>query len=152
MVWVSLKPYAASMDSQLGAKLRHCCARVSVKAMPKLVTVFSRSELKSKMRAEGTAITATFMGAMLYHQVTRWRSMACKTVSGSKRCNNTVVAPDSIGMFTPISMPAMWYSGAMASSTSSVAMPLVLTDTSVLYKALRKLSMAPLGKPVVPEV
>ena len=62
------------------------------------------------------------------------------------------VPPDSIGMFTPINMPAMWYSGAMASSTSLFAMPLVLTDTSVLYRALRKVSMAPLGKPVVPEV
>ena len=39
--------------------------------MPKLVTVLRRSAEKSMASTPGSCITATFMGAMLYHQVTR---------------------------------------------------------------------------------
>jgi hypothetical protein len=39
--------------------------------MPKLVTVLRRSALKSIFSTPGTCISATFMGAMLYHQLTR---------------------------------------------------------------------------------
>ena len=61
--------------------------------MPKLVTGLTLRLLKSNSRAPGTAMQATFIGAMLYHQLTRWRAMACSTASGSKRCSSTVVAP-----------------------------------------------------------
>ena len=56
-----------------------------VKVMPKLVTGFMRRLLKSKSCTFGNCITATFMGAMLYHQLTRWRAMAWAEASGSKR-------------------------------------------------------------------
>jgi hypothetical protein len=55
----------------------------------------------------GTCMQATFIGAMLYHQLTLYVAMACSTVRGSKRCSSTDVAPLSTGTFTPISMPAM---------------------------------------------
>ncbi|MNT75496.1 hypothetical protein D3C72_2143950 [compost metagenome] len=61
--------------------------------MPKLVTGFLRSALQSMARAPGTCMSAPFMGAMLYHQVTRWRSSAWATPSGSKRYSSTAVAP-----------------------------------------------------------
>ena len=70
---------------QWGAKPRHCCASASVKVMPKLVTGLRRSALQSIWRAPGSCMSAPFMGAMLYHQVTRWRSSAWATAMGSKR-------------------------------------------------------------------
>ena len=76
-------------------------------AIPKLVTGFIRRLARSKSFAPGTCIAATFIGAMLYHQVTRWRAIACSAAFGSKRWKSTVVAPACTVMFTPISMPAM---------------------------------------------
>ncbi len=63
-----------------------------------------------------------------------------------------VGAPAYSIRFMPISMPAMCDSGAAASSTSAAWMPLVCTVTAVLYSALRWVSMAPLGRPVMPDV
>ncbi|MNW07127.1 hypothetical protein D3C71_2036720 [compost metagenome] len=56
---------------QLGATVRHCVARASVNVMPKLVTALRVSDDKSMSRTPGSCISATFMGAMLYHQLTR---------------------------------------------------------------------------------
>ena len=92
------------------------------------------------------------MGAMEYQCVTRYVWMACSTASGSKRNSSTCVAPTRIGMFTPISMPAMWYSGATDSDTPSGPTPAALAVARVLNSALPKLSIAPLGRPVVPLV
>jgi len=106
-VWVSLRPYAASNELAFFAKPFHCLARPSVKVMPKLVTGFMRRLDRSKDAMSGNCITATFIGAMLYHQVALYLSMACGTACASKRCSSTEVAPVSTGMLTPISMPAM---------------------------------------------
>ncbi|MNF15801.1 hypothetical protein D3C80_2185490 [compost metagenome] len=56
---------------QSGASVRHCAASASVKVMPKLVTALCLSEDRSMSRTPGSCISATFMGAMLYHQLTR---------------------------------------------------------------------------------
>ena len=56
---------------------------------------------------------------MLYHQLMRWRAMAWALAKGSKRYISTEVAPENTVTLMPINMPAMWYSGAMAKSTSS---------------------------------
>ena len=63
-----------------------------------------------------------------------------------------VVAPEYSIVFMPISMPAMCESGATASITSEAWMPPTCTVTAVLYSALRCVSIAPFGRPVVPEV
>ena len=75
--------------------------------MPKLVTGFIRRLDRSKRATSGTCMQATFIGAMLYHQLTRYFSIACSTARGSKRCSSTEVAPVITGTLTPISMPAM---------------------------------------------
>ena len=75
--------------------------------MPKLVTGFMRRLDRSNSLAVGTCIATTFIGAMLYHQVTRCRSIACRLASGSKRYISTVVAPVYIVTLMPITMPAM---------------------------------------------
>jgi len=92
---------------QFGAYSRQRRAIVSVKVMPKLVTGLMRRLDRSNCCASGNCIAATFIGAMLYHQLTRCVSIASIAACASKRYSSTVVAPAYTGMSTPVSMPAM---------------------------------------------
>ncbi|MCY1550602.1 hypothetical protein D9M68_868690 [compost metagenome] len=61
--------------------------------MPKLVAMVVCSEDRSKRRACGSFMAATSIGAIAYHQLTRFCAMDCRTVNASMRLSSTTVAP-----------------------------------------------------------
>lgn len=70
IVCVSESPYAASKILHPPVNFVHCSASGCVSTMPKLVAGFTFSDERSNFAASGCCITATFIGAMLYHQLT----------------------------------------------------------------------------------
>ncbi len=88
-----------------------------------------------------------------YSAVQRSSCTACSVVTGSNAgAGNTTAAPWLNAPSTPITMPKQWYIGTGMHSRSS--WPTSITSVTK-YPLLRMLwcdSVAPLGKPVVPEV
>ena len=84
--------------------------------------------------------------------VTRWRAMSSSTLSGSKAPVRTIVPPFmTMGRDTMLSA-ATWNSGAHTSATSSDARSVSTRTLTQFHVMLPWLSVAPLGRPVVPDV
>ena len=85
--------------------------------------------------------------------VTRSRATTSSACCGSNFGSSVRQEPPATEAFSAQVWPKEWNSGSPPNSTSSAVLRnSVSTQASVLERRLAKLSSAPLGRPVVPEV
>ncbi len=84
--------------------------------------------------------------------VARSRSMAARTTAGSKRGMSDIVQPNRTHTFRMLDRPNTWNSGSTVITTSSGRTSNSRPGMSAFMYSCRWVSMAPLGRPVVPAV
>ena len=115
-------------------------------------TMSTRRLLRSRVAKSGCCDMNRNIAGTPNIIVTRCFSMSSSTMPGSNICSTTTAAPlVSAGIGVTLS-PPMWKSGATTSVTSSIS-PSNARDALMLFqRTLPCVSMAPLGRPVVPDV
>jgi hypothetical protein len=113
----------------------------------------SRTVLVSNEPPSGTRSRAVYIVGTPRKTVTRSRTTTSRACRGSNLGRSVRHEPPATAVFSAQVCPNEWNSGNPPNSTSDSPLPnSVSTQARVFERRLAKLSAAPLGRPVVPEV